>query len=89
VELVPNGRYRGWTRARLLVSSLAPDPARGKSRGLAELDEGVTIRDVLNAAWLARLEQPGASYDIEQRARRYCGAILEGMLRRQGGRQLD
>jgi hypothetical protein len=68
---------------------MAPDPGRGKPRAPADLDEGTTIRDVLNAAWLARVERPDASFDIQERARRYCQAILKKMLDRQGGRQLD
>ena len=88
-ERVPNGRYRGWRKARLLVQSMAPAPTRGRPRAPAELDEGTTIRDVLNAAWLARVEQPNASFDIEERARLNCRAILEKTQDRQGGRQLD
>ena len=88
-ERVPNGRYRGWRQARLLVQSMAPDSNRGKPRAPAELDDGTTIRDVLNAAWLARVERPDASFDIEERARLYCRAILKKRQDRQGGRQID
>lgn len=63
-ELAPKARYDGWLRAVRLRDRLTT------ARGAADLD-GADVADVLNAAWLRRLDawdEPGVVAVLDRRA---------------------
>jgi hypothetical protein len=67
-----DARYLGRQTARSLVASL--EPGQGQSAAAT----GSSIRDVLNAAWIARLRKwdaPGDVEDIESSAMNLCRRI--------------
>ena len=65
LDQVPGIAYDGWHRTLNLRDAM--DPAR---RGTPELPPGGTVRDVLNAAWMARLTWPEAEGAIRSEALR-------------------
>lgn len=75
LALMPRASYRSWGRAQRLAPLLAG------SSVLETPEEGVTIRDALNAAWLARLRLPAEWFDIGRRAQHLIRSIATGRLR--------
>lgn len=73
---LPVSGYAGWMEAQRLRARLA-DQGSGS---MVPTGSGMTLADVLNAAWLARLDAPTSSAvdDIEGRARVACETIMEG-----------
>jgi hypothetical protein len=78
LALVPSASYRSWERTKRLVPLLA---GRAQSR----FEEDVTIRDALNAAWLARLRSPNDWSAIGDRAARLIRLIATGPARSASG----
>jgi len=72
LDLVPQVSYRSWGRTKRLVPLLAGSGAQ------IGLEEGITIRDALNAAWLARLRSPDDWYAIGNRAERLIRSLATG-----------
>lgn len=68
VARLPNARYRTWGKALELV------PFLEEGRGSVPAKD-FSIRDVLNAAWLARLELPADWSEIERRAELVARAV--------------
>jgi hypothetical protein len=69
---LPNARYDGWQRAASLAADLASEADLG---GLGRAARSSRIADVLNAAWLWRLEgprQPGEVIRVGGRALALC-----------------
>ena len=63
----PLVRYGTWPRAMALARELsAPE----------QPPTGVSLRDLMNAAWLARLEAPDSLPAIEQASERWCAAPI-------------
>ncbi|HXO26759.1 MAG TPA: hypothetical protein VOA80_05415 [Thermoanaerobaculia bacterium] len=77
LELVPAVSYRSWERTKRLASQLTVPPPDGS----VSLEEGVTLRDGLNAAWLARLRSPKEGSEIGRRAERLMRSIANRRLR--------
>jgi hypothetical protein len=61
----PLVRYGTWTKAEVLAQRLA-------RRGGTKTESEYSLRDVLNAAWLARLRTPGSRAAIESVAAALC-----------------
>ena len=78
LALVPLASYRSWERTKRLVPLLAGGARSGP-------EEGVTIRDALNAAWLARLRSPNDWSAIGERAASLIRSIATGPARSASG----
>lgn len=74
LQRLPNVRYNGWACANRLRAALLPG---GASRSL---ERNTTLADVLNAAWLCRINTQNNAFDeidaIGEEARRRCLEIV-------------
>jgi hypothetical protein len=79
-EFYPLARYPagegGWKVAVEWSAGWQRDIADQRPLSLPAVDADSKLRNVLNAAWLCRLGEPGASSDIAEAADRLCEAIL-------------
>jgi hypothetical protein len=67
-------RYTGWSQASLLSAELLSD--KGAAQVLADFDSKITLPDVLNAAWLCRIQHWDRDIQISEKALNLCLEIV-------------